>query len=205
MARGATAVKPRVAGTAKDALVLEAVHDAVVGRAEIMVDANEKGTPSRALRLANLARDYGVLFVEEPLPAQQIGNYRSLAAAAPIALACGEHLQGVGEFLPFIVNHACSVIQPDLAMSGGLTQSLRIARLAEAFGIEVAPHFLPGLFAHLAAASPSVTWLEDFPLLESLFDGEHEFGDDGYLSITAKPGLGFTWAAGAREAFELPD
>jgi L-alanine-DL-glutamate epimerase-like enolase superfamily enzyme len=136
-----------------------------------MCDINEKGTASQAQRIMTVARDCGYLFVEEPLPADDLAGYRSLARAFPRFAAIGEHLQGVRDALPFLAEGICGVIQPDLAMIGGLTPALERSRVADAYGVAVSPHFLPGLFAHLGYACTNVTWLEDFPLLEPLFTG----------------------------------
>ena len=75
----------------------------------------------------------GALFVEEPLPADDAEGYRALSKISA-RIATGEHLQGSAESLPFIAQRLCAVIQPDLAMAGGLTECLRIARLAEEVG-----------------------------------------------------------------------
>jgi L-alanine-DL-glutamate epimerase-like enolase superfamily enzyme len=200
--QGIKAVKPRVSGLPGDAAVVRAVAEAVAGRADVMVDANEKCSASQAQRLLWLARDHGIVFVEEPLAAADVEGYRRLRGGG--AVATGEHLQGLEQFRQYIAEGLCAVIQPDLAMAGGLTQSLRVARLAEAFGVEVSPHFLPGLYCHLAAASPSVTRLEDFPLLEPLFANCPRYGEGGTLSISGEPGHGLAWAEGAREAFRVP-
>ena len=158
-------------------------------------------TPLSARRLLQVAADAGLLFVEEPLPAANVPGYRELARNAPVAIASGEHLQGSTEAAPFLLGHYCSVIQPDLAMMGGLTECLRVAQLAEHCNIEVAPHFLPGLFVHLAAAAPSVTWLEDFPLFEPLFDGMPKLESDGCIAPSGRAGHGLTLADGARDEF----
>jgi L-alanine-DL-glutamate epimerase-like enolase superfamily enzyme len=92
-------------------------------------------------------------------------------------------------------------MQPDLAAIGGLTPALRTAHLAEATGAEIAPHFLPGLFVHLAAAAPNVTWLEEFPLLEPLFDGWPAVSADGMMTSRDVPGHGLRRAEGAREQY----
>jgi len=75
--------------------------------------------------------------------------------------------------------------------------------LSEALGIEVMPHFLPGLFVHLAAASPAVTWLEDFPLLEPLFSGWPQPAADGTMSPRTVPGHGLTLADDVLARFRL--
>lgn len=191
-ARGLTAVKPRVKGARSDADVIAAVRAAVPASVQIMTDANEKCDLPSALRLMAMARDHEVLFVEEPLPANSLEGYRMLATSAGAAIATGEHLQTRASFLPFISERIAAVIQPDLAMIGGLTPVLEIATLVESFDATVSPHFLPGLFAHVAAAVPAMRWLEEFPLLEPLFDGWPDIDAKGNMVAMSSPGHGLT-------------
>jgi L-alanine-DL-glutamate epimerase-like enolase superfamily enzyme len=200
-ATGVRAVKPRVSGDNRDPALLRAV--AAATRVPVMVDANEKCSPTAAARLVRTSAEINALFVEEPLPAYDLAAYRALARTAGVPLATGEHLRSVAEALPFLSEGLCAVIQPDLQALGGLTPALRLARIAEAHNVEVAPHFLPGLFVQLAAAAPNVTWLEDFPLLEPLFSGLPEMATDGTLIARDVPGHGLAPAAGAREAYRI--
>jgi L-alanine-DL-glutamate epimerase-like enolase superfamily enzyme len=201
-AAGFRAVKPRVRGGAlSDANLISAVRSALPEHVHVMIDANEKGDLASATWLLSTAREHGVLFVEEPLPALAIEGYRALARIAGVSVAAGEHLQGRSAFLPFLAERLVAVIQPDLAMCGGVTPMLDVAALAEAFDVSVSPHFLPGLFVHLAAVSPAFTWLEDFPLLEPLFEGWPERTPDGLLSPGTAPGHGLTLGASERKRF----
>lgn len=200
--RGLRAVKPRAAGTAADAALLNAVAQAAGPATALMVDANEKCTLATAPRLLRGAADAGALFVEEPLPSAHLAGYRTLARTAPVPLATGEHQRSPAEAAPYIMEGLCAVIQPDLAAMGGLTPCLRTAQLAEHANVDVAPHFLPGLFVHVAAAAPNVTWLEDFPVLEPLFTGWPEI-IDGRMSPTGVIGHGLALAAGARETYRI--
>ena len=199
--QGVRAVKPRAAGDATDTALLQRV--AAAAGVPVMVDANEKCSPSAAARLVRAAAEVNALFVEEPLPAYDLAAYRALARIAGVPLATGEHLRTVADAAPFLTEGICAVIQPDLQAMGGLTPCLRVARFAEACNVEVAPHFLPGLFVHLAAAAPNVTWLEDFPLLEPLFAGLSEMAADGTMVFLDVPGHGISPASGAREAYRL--
>jgi L-alanine-DL-glutamate epimerase-like enolase superfamily enzyme len=192
-ARGLTAVKPRVKGARSDADVLGAVRKAIPAHVEVMADANEKCDLPSALRLMSLARDQGLLFVEEPLPAYALEGYRKLTASGA-AIATGEHLQSRASFLPFLSERIASVVQPDLAMVGGLTPVLELSTLADGFDAIVSPHFLPGLFAHVSAAAPAIRWLEEFPLLEPLFEGWPEMARDGTMTASATPGHGLALA-----------
>ena len=154
-----------------------------------MADANEKCDLPSALWLMALARDHGLLFVEEPLPAHALEGYRRLAASG--ARDRDRRTSADARGLPAVHFGADRrVIQPDLAMVGGLTPVLELATLAEAFDAIVSPHFLPGLFAHVAAAAPALRWLEEFPLLEPLFDGWPAIERDGTMTASSSPGHG---------------
>jgi L-alanine-DL-glutamate epimerase-like enolase superfamily enzyme len=166
------AVKPRLQGNvSRDSQILKAVREAIGDSAAMMADANERCDLPSAKQLLLLARDHNVAFVEEPLPAQALPAYRALSKHAPVAIATGEHLQTVPDFLPYLCEGLIDVVQPDLAMMGGITPILKLCILAETFNITLSPHFLPGLFVHVAAASRSIRQLEGFPLIEPLFDG----------------------------------
>jgi len=178
------------------------VRAALPDHVQVMVDANEKCDLASARWLLAAARDRGVLFVEEPIQALAVDGYRALAGAGCATMAAGEHLQGRAAFLPFLSERLIGVVQPDLAMAGGLTPAIEIAGMAEAFGVSVSPHFLPGLFVHVAGVAPAVTWLEDFPLLEPLFEGWPELQANGMLAPRETPGHGLTLPAKVRAKFE---
>lgn len=197
---GFRGVKPRVNAQPADAAVMQAVRDAVGTDISVMVDANEKGDLMRASRLLAAAADTGVLFVEEPLPASDLLGYRSLVQASPVAIAAGEHLQGQDRFTALMADRIVSTIQPDLAMAGGLTPCLAVARTAGALGVVVAPHFLPGLFVHFSGLATAGLWIEDFPLLEEAFEGWPEMSREGEMTAREVPGHGLTVTDAARKA-----
>lgn len=201
---GMTAVKPRVSGCPQDLAWVERLAASLGDGMSLMLDANEKCSAAQALRLLSVAREARALFVEEPFAAHDRAAYARVSRGG-VAIATGEHLQGRAEWAPYVQDRLCDVIQPDLAMAGGLSEALRMARAAELFDIEVAPHFLPAVFVHVAAACPNVTWLEDFPLLEPLFAEPLVYAADGTLCPTDAPGLGLRWADGARAAWRVQE
>jgi L-alanine-DL-glutamate epimerase-like enolase superfamily enzyme len=200
--RGLSAIKPRVRGARSDVALLEAVRTAVPAQVHLMADANEKCDLAGARWLLASARDLGLLFVEEPLPAGAVEGYRALAQSGGATLAAGEHLQGRAAFMPFITGRLVSILQPDLAMAGGLTPILELATLCEAFDLSLSPHFLAGLFVHVAAAAPTLTWLEEFPLIEPLFEGWPELSPTGTLLPRDVPGHGLALDVTARRRFD---
>ncbi len=198
---GCQAVKLRVAGASADAERIRAVADALPSHMQLMADANEKCDLVSAQWLARKLADADALWFEEPLPAHDTNGFRVLARNSPVALATGEHHQGVEELAPLMEARAVSVIQPDLAMMGGITECLRVAQIAEHYSLAVSPHFLPALFIHVAAAAPAVAWMEDFPLLEPLFDEPRSMDERGCITPSDGLGHGLAWAAGAREEY----
>ncbi len=202
--RGCKAVKLRLAGNHGDVERMRAVADALPQGVDVMVDANERCDFPRALWLANECAAINALWLEEPLPADALRGYAALAARSPVPVATGEHLQGLVEIKPYFAASACAVLQPDLAMMGGISECLRAGRIAEYHDVAVSPHFLPALFVHLACALPNVRWLEDFPLLEPLFETDAAMDSGGAMAPGAAPGHGLAWAAGAREAWRVP-
>ncbi|MDE0057750.1 MAG: mandelate racemase/muconate lactonizing enzyme family protein [Defluviicoccus sp.] len=203
VARGCKAVKLRLAGNRADVARMRAVADALPDGVDLMADANERCDLARAIWLAERCGEMGALWLEEPLPADALGGYAALAARSPVPIATGEHLQGVVELKPYFASRACAVLQPDLAMMGGIGECARAARIAEYHDVAVSPHFLPALFVHLACAAPNVRWLEDFPLLEPLFDSPLEMDENGAMTPGDAPGHGLAWAPGAREEFRV--
>ena len=199
--RGYRGVKPRVNCERADEKLIERVAGILPQGVELMLDANEKGDLIRAPRLLAAAAAHGALFVEEPLPGHLLPAWRSLRATAPCALAGGGHLQTMQSVLPFLTEALVGLVQPDLAMMGGLSPCLAVAEVAEAHGIGVSPHFLPGLFVHLAAAAPAITWLEDLPLIEPMFQGWPEMTKEGALAPREAPGHGLSLADDAARRF----
>lgn len=190
-AMGFKGVKPRANANERDAAAIEAVRKAVGDDIAIMIDANEKGTIETAARLLSCAADFGVTFVEEPLPSGDPLGYRTLGALVSRApIATGEHLQGIDRFAVAIADGYCSYVQPDLAMAGGLTPCREVARLAARAGIVVAPHFLPGLFVHLNGSFGGSMLLEEFPLIEEAFEGWPRIDDQGRIAPANEPGHG---------------
>lgn len=199
--RGCTAIKLRVAGAPADLPRIQAVAEALPDGVDIMADANEKCDLARAQWLVNVLADVNALWIEEPLPAHDANGFATLSANCPVPIATGEHHQGAVELTPLMNARAVSILQPDLAMMGGITESLRLAHIAEHYNLVVSPHFLPALFIHLAGAAPSIRWMEDFPLLEPLFDNPVEMDGAGNIAPPETPGHGIAWAAGAREEY----
>jgi D-arabinonate dehydratase len=167
-----------------------------------MVDVNGTWDVDTAIQQLKRWEPYDVYWLEEPVPPQDIAGYtRIRARAGDTYIAGGEQHVGLSEFRALIDNGAVDIIQPNVAVTGGITDWLRVHGYASALGIPVSPWNMQAIHIHMAAGLPNVQWIEYFmpdnPLLAlkaRLFKGpviEEEVRDDGvYLKPPAGPGLG---------------
>ena len=177
---------------------LAAVRAAVGDGFEIMTDANQGFTVSEALRRARAFAPFGLAWLEEPLPAEDLGGHVELARAAPMPIAVGESLYSPQHFREYLERDACSIVQVDCARIGGITPWLKVAHLAETFGVAVCPHFLMELHVSLAAAVPNGAWVEYIPQLDDVTTSRLTLRD-GHAVPPAAPGLGIDWDFAAIE------
>ncbi len=159
-AEGHTAFKLKVGfGADRDLANLHAMRAALGADATLMVDANQAWTLEEALRMAPQLGGFGLQWLEEPLRADSgYADWKTLAAASPVALAAGENLAGHEAFDAALGARVFGVVQPDMAKWGGFSGCLPVARRIQAAGARFCPHFLGGgvgllASAHLLAAS----------------------------------------------------
>ncbi|MDQ1717399.1 MAG: hypothetical protein QOE89_1352 [Pseudonocardiales bacterium] len=171
---------------------LRAVRAAVGDTFELMVDANQGLRLDDAERRSRALGELDLAWIEEPLPADDIGAHARLAAASPVPIAIGESLYSLSQFKDYLHAGACSVVQVDVARIGGITPWLKVAHLAEAYNVPVAPHFLMELHVALACGVPNGQWVEYIPQLESITTTQLEVRD-GYAYPSARPGIGIDW------------
>lgn len=204
LAEGCRAIKLRV-GTrppAEDLARVRAVREAVGDDVRIMVDCNERLDLPTALWLGERLGELGVYWLEEPLPSYYVEQYAELSRRLPIAIAAGEHLQTRYAFAEYLRQRAASVLMPDAPIVGGITEWLRVAAVAEAFGVPVSPHFLPELHIHCALAVPNCREVEHFPLLDQVLENPLPI-QDGRMSPWERPGHGMVFGDERLERFRV--
>ena len=204
--RGHRALKIR--GTRTYVSVAEAtervkhVREAVGPDVKLMVDVNGSWDVDTAIQQLKRWERYDVYWLEEPVPPEDIPGYvRIRARAGRTYIVGGEQHVGVPEFRQLIEHGAVDIVQPNAAITGGITDWLRIHALATLASVPVSPWNLQMVHVHLAAGLPNVKWIEYFmpdnPLLEfqsRLFTGplmREEVTDEGvFLVPPDAPGLG---------------
>lgn len=157
----------------------------------IMVDANQQWDRIRALQFCRRADPYQPEWIEEPLNAYDVEGHAALAANVDSPIASGEMLSSSQNLKQYILNSAVDVLQPDAARIGGITPYLKIADLADAAGLRVAPHFIMEIHIHLSACYPQDSWVEHFEWLEPLFNEKLKI-HEGRMYVPEGDGLGFT-------------
>ncbi|MCL4370337.1 MAG: mandelate racemase/muconate lactonizing enzyme family protein [Chloroflexi bacterium] len=178
---------------------VRAVREAVGDDVKLMVDANGAWDTLAAVHMVKKLEPFDLHWVEEPVAPDNLEGYQAVAAASSIPIAAGESDYTRYDFKELIQRKVVGVIQLDAARCGGVTEWMKIAHMAEAFGIPCAPHAVQELHVQLAAAVPNAIFVEyysqDHPLqrfLDQLFlePKETKVQEAGYLLPPTRPGWG---------------
>jgi len=196
---GFTALKVKVGfGLECDTSTLRRVR-AVAGQGmRVFADANQAWTLDEATRMCHVLGDYGVEWCEEPLDGNDLGELEVLFGRTRMPLATGENVYGMPAFRRYLASPAISVIQPDVAKTGGITTAAEVVRRAAAAGTSGSPHCYSGALAlaatlQLAGADGAVEWVEldirDNPLRTDVTSVPFTL-DGGRLRVPDGTGLG---------------
>ena len=214
-ARGFTAVKMRVVG--RDGFSIEntlrrvsAARRGIGDDVELMVDAHGSLDVSTAIRLARELEPYDIAWFEEPISPDDHPGLAEVRRSTTIPIATGEREFTRFDFEDLFMHRALDIAQPDIARAGGFTEIRRIAAMASARGIRLAPHAWGSgvLFAasiHMAMAAPNCHILEVsqgyMPMMNELFNEPYDVSD-GTVHAPRTPGLGFTLRDDVFDRFE---
>jgi L-alanine-DL-glutamate epimerase-like enolase superfamily enzyme len=188
-----------------DELLVRTARETVGPEVDVMVDAggSEQFWPHRlswARETAKMLADYDIVWFEEPLAPDDLEGYIELTRNSPVPIAGGEVLTRRQSFLPWLERRAVDFIQPDSTKNGGITESRRIAWMAQDYHIHFVSHgwnTAIGVAAdlQLAAALPVAHYVEYLTPCAYIDDVTVEpfvLDSEGYLEIPARPGLGVT-------------
>jgi D-galactarolactone cycloisomerase len=201
---------------ADDAAIAIAIRRLIGPDAALMIDFNQSYVPRAALAAAARMEEADLLWIEEPAAPDDLEGYRMLSRALGPALAGGETYGAAAMFQPWLAAGCLDVVQPDIAICGGLTGVGRVAALAALHGRPVVPHVWGGainfyaalhltatLPPHRAGARTPLPYLEydagPNPLLD--LAGRPAVNADGTVSVPDGPGLGIALQAGQLEPF----
>jgi mandelate racemase len=192
---GFSAVKLRLGrGEAKaDLEALRAVKKAIGPDVALMVDFNQALTVAEALKRGRMIdEEGGVLWIEEPVRADDFAGCAKVAREVATPIQIGENFMGPEQMAQAIAAAGCDYVMPDAQRIGGVTGWMRAAALAQAFGIEMSSHLFPEASCQLLALTPTRHWLEYVDWADPILE-ERVRIKDGCASFPAKAGLGMRW------------
>jgi len=171
----------------------------------IYADSNGSYTANEAIRIGRIMEEYKIDFYEEPVPFDWYEETKEVADALSIPIAGGEQEPSLHMFRWLIANDALQIVQPDMFYFGGMVRSMKVARMAHAFGKQCTPHISgSGLgylyMMHFVSAIPNAGPYHEF----KGFNNELPFecktssltSDDGVVTVPSEAGLGIEIDAG---------
>ena len=174
------------------------IRKAVGYKCDILFGTHGQMTSSSAVRLAKKIEPYDPLWFEEPVPPDNIDAMALVALKTSIPIATGERLSTKYEFSKVIEKKAASIIQFNLGRVGGILEAKKISAIAEANGIQIAPHLYCGPI--VAAANIQIaTCVPNFLILECIYKLDGFYAEilkkpiqwkDGFVIPSKEPGLG---------------
>jgi L-alanine-DL-glutamate epimerase-like enolase superfamily enzyme len=174
------------------------LREAVGARADLLFGTHGQFTAAGALRLARRLEPWDPLWLEEPVPPDAPEEMAVVARACRVPIAAGERLTTKWEFARVLDLEAAAILQPNLGRVGGILEAKKIAAMAEAHHVQIAPHLYCGPIVG-AAAIQLAACTPNFLILEGIgrWDGFHADilttpvrWQDGYVIPSDAPGLG---------------
>jgi len=177
--------------------IADAIAEGAGPDVDLAFDLHWRYDFASAFRLANAVSHLPILWLEDPLPPENIAGLIALAQSTSVPLGGGENLIGYRSFEPLIQAVSLAVVTPNLGKVGGVSEARRIAAAAADRGLAIAPHNIAGPIGTAFAAQVSSTWpnllaLEhhglDVPFFEDLIDGPLIVA--GSIEMSDRPGIG---------------
>jgi 2-dehydro-3-deoxyphosphogalactonate aldolase len=174
------------------------MREAVGGRCDLLFGTHGQMTTSSAIRLAKRLERFDPMWLEEPVPPENVEEMARVARATSIPIASGERLTTKQEFARLLNRQAASVLQMALGRVGGILEAKKIAGMAEAHYAQIAPHLYCGPIEgaaniQIGACSPNFLIQEGI----QTWGGFHAEilkepirWEEGYVIPPTSPGLG---------------
>lgn len=205
VAEGFHAVKLRLGRprAEDDVAALRAVKKAIGPRITLMVDFNQALSVAEAIRRGRMIdAEGGVLWIEEPVRADDFGGSARVARAVATPIQIGENFMGPEQMAQALAAGACDYVMPDAQRIGGVTGWMRAAALAQGAGLEMSSHLFPEASAQLLAVTPTAHWLEFVDWADPVLEAPARL-DNGCVLPCDRPGLGMTWNEKAVKRYPL--
>jgi galactonate dehydratase len=164
---------------------------------DIALELHARYDVETAIQLCHLLEPFRLMWVEEPIPSDDVDAMLRVRENTHVPIAAGENIYSRYGYRAFLEKEALSIIQPDMSKTGGLLESRKIASMAEVYAIPVAPHGVASplatmAYAHVCATMPNLMILEWTYYLNKQYTSltEPVSLNGGFLEVSNKPGIG---------------
>ena len=172
------------------------IREAIGDKADILFGTHGQFTTSGAIRLGKAIEPYSPMWFEEPIPPDNLSEFKKVQTALSIPIATGERFTTKIEFAEVLKSGGASIIQPALGRAGGIWEMKKASAIAEVFNAQVAPHLYAGPVEwaaniQLSASIPNLLIAEtiETPFHKSLINGKIKV-EDGHIQVSEEAGLG---------------
>jgi galactonate dehydratase len=164
----------------------------------LMLECHTRYDTESAIQIAKALEPYRPMWIEEPVPSDNVDAMAAVRNHARVPIACGENVYSRFGFRPFLEKQAVSIIQPDMAKCGGLWEGRKIAAMAEVYHIPIAPHGVATnlgevAYAHVCSTVPNLMILEWMHFRDKAYaelTTAPNYSGDGFLHVPNTPGIG---------------
>lgn len=210
VAMGARAIKMKIGGVPmhEDVERVRVVRDAIGPEVKLLVDANCAYRYYEAIRFARQVEHHDVFWFEEPVAPDDYDGHRKLAQATSIPIATGENEYTRYGFRDLIRHDCAAILNADAKILGGVTEFMKVAALAQAHDLDIAPHGSQDVHVHLVAAISNGLILEFYrdtvdPMWGRIYRETLSLNADGTVSPPSAPGLGIEPDADALAPYRI--
>jgi galactonate dehydratase len=166
---------------------------------DVAADVHTRLDVPSAIRLAKALEQYHLMWLEEPVPAENIDAMRTVTQSTSVPICSGENLYLRHGFRDLLEKQAVNIIMPDIPKCGGLSECRKIANMAEIYYIPFAPHNVSSPIGTLASAHVCAT-VPNFLVLEfhwlhrdywsTIIKEKKDIIKDGFIHMDDTPGIG---------------
>lgn len=176
-----------------------AVREAIGPKVDMAIDMHGQYDVHSAIRVARALEGYNLLWLEEPIPPENVDALRDVKRSSGTPICVGENLYLRSGFREILEKQAADILMPDIPKCGGLSECRKIANMAEIYYVPLAPHNVCGPLGTIASCHTCVS-IPNFLVMEWHWKDRAYWNDlvftdtpviqNGYIRIPEKPGLG---------------
>lgn len=194
---------------------IAAAREAVGPKIDILVDMHGRYDAVTAQAVAKRLEPLNLLWLEEPIPAENVEAYKLITESTSIPIAAGENHYLAHGFRRMLEMGAVDIVMPDLQKAGGLGEGQRIANLANLYYTPFAPHMVASFLGamascHVCASVPNfliLEWQSYFhtdPMFREIIKYDGEWVKDSFITLSEKPGIGVEINEEGMKKYALP-